>query len=94
MARRTNSAPRQGAVIPDECRVCGGPLERRRVTAENWWGEDLALVENVPAFVCGNCGETYFEAYVCLQLDRLRENAPAAPRTISVPVYSFADEKR
>ncbi len=26
------------------CYLCGGPTERRLVTAENWWGEALALI--------------------------------------------------
>ena len=31
------------------CYLCGGKTELRRITAENWWGDQLALVENVPA---------------------------------------------
>ena len=35
-----------------KCYLCGGTPEFRHVTAENWWGEQLVLVENVPAWVC------------------------------------------
>ncbi|MHB8621160.1 MAG: type II toxin-antitoxin system MqsA family antitoxin [Chloroflexota bacterium] len=73
------------------CYLCGGKTERRVVTAENWWGESLALVENVPAWVCQQCGEAYFEAATSRQLDGLRKAPPTATRTISVPVYPFAD---
>jgi YgiT-type zinc finger domain-containing protein len=55
------------------CYLCGGRTVRRFVTAENWWGDKLALVENVPAWVCDECGEAYFDAETCRQLDRLRE---------------------
>jgi hypothetical protein len=49
----------------------------------------LALVENVPGWVCEECGEAYFDAETCKQLDRLREASPPAQRTIEVPVYLF-----
>ena len=39
------------------CHLCGGETERALVTAENWWGDELALVEGVPADVCQQCGE-------------------------------------
>lgn len=72
------------------CFICGGKTERRRVTAENWWGDKLSLVENVPAWVCEDCGEAYFDADTCRQLDRIRETPPEAERTVQVPVYAFS----
>jgi YgiT-type zinc finger domain-containing protein len=71
------------------CYLCGGKTALRLVTAENWWGEKLALVEDVPAWVCEDCGEAYFEAGVCQKLDKLREMPPPARQTIEVPVYAF-----
>ena len=73
-----------------QCYFCGGNTIPRRVTAENWWGEKLALVEDVPAWVCEDCGEAYFEAETCRQLDRLREAPPPARRTVAVLVYAFS----
>ena len=72
------------------CHLCGGKTEQQRVTAENWWGNQLALVENVPAWVCSNCGERYFGADICKQLDQLRRKPPEAERTLEVPVYTFS----
>ncbi|HUZ77220.1 MAG TPA: type II toxin-antitoxin system MqsA family antitoxin [Chloroflexota bacterium] len=71
------------------CPLCGGKTELRRVTAENWWGDSLALVENVPAWVRQQCGEAYFEAETSRQLDHLRQAPPQATRTERVPVYPF-----
>ena len=68
------------------CRLCGGPTEHRNVTTEKWWGNDLAFIENVPAWVCAICGEPYFDAATCTQLDALR---PDAQRKVEVPVYDF-----
>jgi len=70
------------------CYFCGGKTKRGRVRAENWWGDTLAFVENVPAWVCEDCGEPYFEAETC----RLRQAPPPARQTIQVPVYAFSDE--
>lgn len=74
------------------CYLCGGPMAFQQVTAENWWGERLALVENVPAWVCEQCGEQYFDAETCKQLDRLRQAPPSVLRTVQVPVYAFSEE--
>jgi len=71
------------------CYLCGGRTEHRQVTAENWWGDTLALVENVPAWVCQQCGEAYFEADTSRRLDHLRQAQSLVTRTVTVPVYRF-----
>ena len=68
------------------CYLCGGETERQLVTAENWWGEAVSLVEGVPADVCQQCGETYFDAATCRVLDQLRREPPA----VEVPGYAYA----
>jgi YgiT-type zinc finger domain-containing protein len=72
-----------------KCFLCGGKAARKFVTAENWWGDDLTLIENVPAWVCDNCGEQYFEPEVCEELDHLRKAPPADKKIIQIPVYNF-----
>ena len=72
-----------------KCLICGGKTVKKIVTTENWWGEKLTIVENVPAWVCDTCGEQFFEPRICEELDRLRDTPPVAKRTIQVPVYSF-----
>ena len=71
------------------CFLCGGKTARSLVTAENWWGEKLALIEGVPAWVCEDCGEQYFDAETSKRLDTLRQVPPSAARTVQVPVYAF-----
>ena len=71
------------------CYFCGGRTVLRRTTAENWWGGTLALIEGVPAWVCENCGESYFDAETCQKLDDLRAAPPPRQRTVEVPVYPF-----
>jgi len=92
MDQRENTPVERGRPeMVTRCFFCGGGTEARRVTAENWWGDKLALVENVPAWVCVDCGEPYFEAQTCKLLDRLRAAPPAVQRTLEVPVYSFSE---
>lgn len=76
------------------CYLCGGATEHRLVTAENRWGDQLALVEHVPAWVCRDCGEAYFEAETCVQLDRLRQAPPSPRRTVEVPICAFSEAKQ
>ena len=76
------------------CVFCGAQTELRRVTAENWWGEKLALVEDVPAWVCVSCGEPFFDAETCKLLDRMRSHPPAVRRTVEVPIYAFSQESK
>jgi YgiT-type zinc finger domain-containing protein len=72
-----------------KCFLCGSGTIKKYITAENWWGEQLTLIENVPAWVCENCGEQYFDAEVIEELDRLKESPSKAERTILVPIFKF-----
>lgn len=42
------------------CRFCGGELEERQVTRFQQVEGHWVLIENVPALVCRQCGETYY----------------------------------
>ena len=44
----------------NKCRICGGELEERRVTRVQEYEGRWYLIENLPALVCRQCGETYF----------------------------------
>lgn len=76
-----------------QCYFCGGTPVPKAVTAENWWGEALVLVEGVPALVCDTCGETYFDAETSRQLDELRRSPPPQRRVVEVPVYEFSTSR-
>ncbi|MBI2264536.1 MAG: YgiT-type zinc finger protein [Armatimonadetes bacterium] len=73
------------------CLACGGKTSQKRIRTENWWGEEFTLVENVPAWVCAQCGEAYFDAEVCLALDQLRQNPPEVKASLQVPVYAYPE---
>ncbi|MBF7081572.1 type II toxin-antitoxin system MqsA family antitoxin [Desulfallas sp. Bu1-1] len=71
------------------CFQCGSSTVRKLIIAENWWGDTLTLVENVPAWVCERCGEQYFDSDVIKELDKMKDRPPKARRVIKVPVYGY-----
>lgn len=76
-----------------KCYLCGGKTERKLITAENWRGDKLVLVENVPAWVCENCGEAYPDGEVCMELDRMWDSPPPLDRKMEVPPYSYPEDR-
>jgi len=80
--------------LVSKCFLCGSSTIKKFITAENWWGDQFTLVENVPAWVCENCGEQYFEAQVIEELDRLKDSPSKVEKTILVPVFKFPKAKK
>ncbi len=72
-----------------KCPLCGSKVRRKKVRVENWWGDKLTLVENVPAWVCEECGEQYYDAGTTLQLEEIQKEHLKPKRVIEVPVYDF-----
>lgn len=79
-------------VTPGRCPTCNRPLRSDVVKTAMWRNERLVVVEDVPAQVCDNCMEQFYEEEVS---DRLRDlieggsGAHAAVREILVPVFSY-----
>jgi YgiT-type zinc finger domain-containing protein len=73
----------------DVCSYCEGRVQERLVTKACWWGEQLiALVENVPAGVCEQCGERYYKAEVLKQIETiLRERKDF--RRVELPLAEY-----
>jgi len=68
----------------DCCAVCGGELEKKRVTYTKEEGGRLVAIGGVPAEVCRTCGEEYFALEVADELHRIIE-ARAWTETLEVP---------
>ncbi len=59
---------------------CGGNEKKGKVTKEVNLAGRKVLVENVDAYVCDKCGETYFDGATLLRLEKQvqqRELMPA-----------------
>jgi len=73
----------------DACSYCGGRVQNRLVTKTCWWGEQLiALVENVPAGVCEQCGERYYKADVLKQIEVLLQERKEF-RRVELPLVEY-----
>lgn len=73
-----------------KCEACGiGEREDRLVRYTLSIGDRLAVVEHVPAEVCGHCGETSLNPDV---VERLQQTiwSRSPDRVVETSVYEFA----
>jgi YgiT-type zinc finger domain-containing protein len=73
------------------CSFCGGELEERLVQHEYRWEGKLFVFEDVPARVCRQCGERYFDANVVKAMERAVLEQPEPKRILRVPVFSYSE---
>lgn len=73
------------------CTVCGGQVVRKRVEKIcTWGGHIIAVAKNVPADVCEQCGERYYDAKVIEELDARLGTLKNNAKRIEVPVLEYA----
>jgi len=75
-----------------KCYLCAAKLKKENVNITRYWGKDLIALEEVPALVCGQCGEKYFEAKVSAEIDKKIQQAlkrKSSLPQINIPVVQF-----
>jgi len=73
------------------CSFCGGELKDRLIQHEYRWEGELFVFEDVPARVCRQCGERYFDAKVVKAMERAVLDRVEPKRILQVPVFSFPE---
>lgn len=73
----------------ERCDVCGGQLHHTLTTYTQEYEGRIIVVENVPAWVCDQCGEAYFDPDVVEQVQNLIWSGGAPVRYIETPVYDL-----
>lgn len=76
----------------NKCFLCEGKLKKENVNITRYWGKDLIALNNVPALVCQQCGERYFNAKVSAKIDQTIQDAlkrKSSLEKIDVPVVQF-----
>jgi YgiT-type zinc finger domain-containing protein len=68
---------------PIRCAVCGGTQVPTTITHHARRGATIYVFENVPAFVCDQCGEVWLDGEVLDQIDRLIASGKVAPAPVS-----------
>ena len=76
-----------------KCYFCKGTMTAEFITHVHKWGEQVIILEDVPADVCQQCGEVYFAPDVLQAMDRLvgDKQKEKPKRELRVPVYSFSE---
>lgn len=69
-----------------QCMVCKGELEERRVARMQEYQGRWYLIENLPALVCRQCGESYFSPAAHDRVIELITGGTQPVRTESVAV--------
>ena len=72
-----------------KCLVCHWEMVKKKVTVDLRIGDELFVVENVPATVCNHCGERVFTPEVTRKLQALAKQRKKPPRTLTVPVFTL-----
>ncbi len=70
---------------------CPGEYEQREIVHVERHGNDIMVIEHVPAEVCDVCGDVLFTPETVRQLERLQHTIAKPIRT--VPLYDFTQAK-
>jgi len=77
-----------------KCYFCGGKVKEEEVSVDFWWGEKLVIFENVPARVCGQCGEKFFSAEVYKQMEDMVRRGERPLTHVTVDVIDFRESPK
>jgi YgiT-type zinc finger domain-containing protein len=75
--------------MADKCFFCKGKLAEEKVNVDFRWGKDLIVIEDVPATVCRQCGEKYFDAQVYREMERLVKARVKPLKRLTIDVIKF-----
>ena len=76
----------------NKCYLCGSKLKKENINIARYWGKQLVALNEVPALICTQCGEKYFEAKVSAKIDeRIKDaiNKKISIREIQIPLVQF-----
>lgn len=75
----------------EECYFCKGRLIQQKVKVDFRWGQRLKIIENVPASVCQQCGEQYFQSHVYKAMEKLAVSRKKPATQLTVDVVKFKE---
>ena len=80
---------RPGDSMITECYFCKGKVVEAKTEVDFRWGKKLKVLKNVPARVCQQCGEKYFQASVYKAMEKLVMGRVKPSSRLSVDVVRF-----
>ena len=75
--------------MAERCFFCKGKVAQEKVNVDFRWGESLVVIEGVPARVCHQCGEKYFDAEVYKDIEKLAKGRIKPFKRLTVDVIKF-----
>jgi YgiT-type zinc finger domain-containing protein len=76
-----------------DCSFCGGEVTEKKIDYDYRRQSHLLVISNVPAGVCGQCGEKYFKPEILKKMDDTYHNIfdrnQKPQRTLTVPTVSL-----
>jgi YgiT-type zinc finger domain-containing protein len=82
--------PYKENLMSSVCNVCHGQVKQTTITYTQWIDGRVIVVENVPAWRCEQCGETYFDPQIVAKLQALIWSNAEPSQVIETPVYDLA----
>ena len=76
--------------MAEQCALCRGDLEERSIRHIMEYEGRIVVVENVPALVCTQCGETVLRPDVAEKLQQIVWGKVPRAGTVEVDSYDFA----
>jgi YgiT-type zinc finger domain-containing protein len=76
------------------CEFCDSdqPQSKKRVTVTRYRNGQWFIFEDVPAWVCPNCGHRYFDADVIESMERHMTAPPAGVRQVTAWAMSLSEK--
>lgn len=72
-----------------ECYFCKGKVVQQKIKVDFRWGRKLKVIENVPAGVCQQCGEKYFQSTVYKTMEKLAASRAKPAGRLTVDIVRF-----
>ena len=73
------------------CYFCKGRVAEQRIRVDFRWGNELVVIEDVPAEVCQQCGEKYFSPEVYKEMENLAKTKEKPVKHIAIDVIRFVE---
>ena len=75
----------------DDCSICGGGVEEKLVEKiSTRKGRIVAVIKDVPAGICVQCGERYYRGEVIEHLEEVLAHINTARNNITIPIAEYA----
>ena len=72
-----------------KCYFCQGKVFQQHVTLDYRWGDNLAVIKDVPAGVCHQCGEKYLASDVYKEVEKLAISKRHLMGKMTVDILAF-----